>query len=154
VAGPVGATGATGAPGYTFGTMTAPVGSATAVTTNTQVLSAGQVSGTAFVNVTLRVTSTRAAGTGLWVGYAECSWTGAATGSAARVPIIYNAADPYSNGSTVTAMAQLNQGSTGLLRCSVTEESSVGSAPTISVLVAGAMSLSVNAPDAGYTAFS
>ena len=117
-------------------------------------LNFGAPSGPVYATGTLRVTSTRVAGSGLWVGYADCSWTGSGVlGNSARTPIIFNAADPMMPGSELVVMATIPNAGTAAVNCTVTAVSGTGD-PTVQVVVTGASGLSVNQLANGYTTFT
>jgi hypothetical protein len=153
LAGPQGAQGAQGAPGYAFGTFRAS-STPTTITTGTQVGSAYSQFGAAFVTGSIQVTSTRSGGTGQWVGTAECTWSGAGvTGSGGTASILFDGDTALIPGSQLFVLANVGQGSTGVVSCTV-NSSSGGVAPTVQVTVNGFMGLSVNDTAAGYVQFN
>jgi hypothetical protein len=118
---------------------------------------ASSSNGISFVTVTLSVETVNGHGQG-WTGYAQCDWqSGVTTGSAGRVPILYNGDGSYEPGATIVAMAQISQNNTGVLACKVvTTTPAVGFdyAPNATIVVGGAMGITVNQAPSGNTQFS
>jgi hypothetical protein len=117
---------------------------------------ASSSNGTSFVTVTLTVETAWGAG-GQWQGYAQCDWqSGVNTGSAGRVPISYNSNGSLKVGQTIVAMAQISQNYTGILACKVVTQSTSASypPPQTTIVVGGAMGITVDQPASGNTQFS
>jgi hypothetical protein len=163
--GDTGATGATGAQGASgtgvvSGDMSAlgsrislpytPFGESPYV----PVMAASSSNGTSFVTVTLTVETVNGQGQN-WNGYAQCDWqSGVTTGSAGRVPIQYNGNGALKPGATIVAMAQISESNTGVLACKVVTTSTGGITPEATIVVGGAMAITVNQPNSGNTQFS
>jgi len=168
IQGPVGATGPSGATGpagptgpqgFVYGSFLA--GDATTWVPNTlgpiDLLTAGSASGYDYVTVTLNVSADRTGGTGLWVGTLECGFvatSGTVNGATAVTNIVFDGATPYSPGSPLTVQAVVHEGATGTLQCQVYETASTADHPTVAVLIAAAVGVSVNNSNSTYANFT
>jgi hypothetical protein len=119
------------------------------------VLTTTTAAGTAFVTVDLNVQSTRSAGAGLWIGYVDCDFASGAgiVSSSGRIPIIWDGTSPRMPGANLSVLASVTQGTTATLACDATVTSGTGD-PTVTVTVTGALGVSVNEFNAGYSNFA
>jgi hypothetical protein len=67
---------------------------------------------------------------------------------------MYNGTVAYAPGSSIVALAQVPQGSTGTLSCQVVTTMNDDNAPVVNVVVGTAMGVSINDVGAGYTQFA